>query len=193
MIGYYSFQETDGVNHGESTRLKNDVGMFQQDSISSVVPSLYTHDTNRIINCNRCLNIEGERLTNGAGYYGVSTLTDNAYFPNNESMHLDNILSGRHATRKGMKGGRVTNFNVDEQNQYLRHKPLCDKQLYSTETRLNMPVKNYRELTVNRFYTTNLPMELTDNRFTFGSLTQLEAKDKYVERKPYILKGGRWA
>lgn len=189
MISYFSDIETEGVNYGESTRLSNDIETLKKDSLSSLGPSLYTQDIQKVVNCDRCLTVDGNgpRTSQGSYSYGVSTFSNNPLHPTFESVSVENMLSGRESTSKGLKGGRVTTINMNKYTQKLNHKNICPKILNPITSSLNMPVKSFREMTINRFYDLNLPIELTDSRFSYGRTTRMEAKDNHVEKMPYMI------
>lgn len=187
MISYFSEFETQGVNYGESTRLKDDKSMFKKDSLSSVGPSIYTQNTIKHINCNRCLSLSGPRPSQGTSSFGVSTFNDSGYYPTEESTNIENTLTGRNASRDGLKGGRVSYIDVKQLKKKLINNAICPDILNVRESRFDAPVKQFRELRINRFYDLNLPVEAVDNMYKIGSLSQLEAKDNYVEKKPYML------
>ncbi len=171
------------------TRQKYDKYDICKKSYKEVQPGFYVLDPHKNINCNRCLSLHGQRPSSGANSFGVSTPNENGLYRSDQNVELENKLTGRIASRKGLKGGRVTYIDMENENNKLRNHNLCSKVLNTHSTLLDFPIKNDREMPINRFYDTGRPMELVYDRGNSGSITRLEARDNHKPTSTYSIEG----
>lgn len=174
-----------GVFIGHSSRLKYDKCSYDDYLSESVGPLLYKLNPNQMNNCNSCLSVFGPRSSVNGNSYGVSTLVGNVPMPSQQLVDLESIMTNRNVLTSKCKDGKVNSIDVTKFG--LKHARMCNDYMDSVASRLTNPSKNYRGMSINRFY--DLPKQPQENIFyDFAINTKLEAKDNYRERVPALIK-----
>lgn len=169
------------MNIGYSSRLDYDQQAYDDRLQESTDPLSYQLDTNRIHNCNECLSTFGPRSSYMGN--GVSTTVGHSVATSQQLVDIESILSNRNVPLSKTRAGQVNPIDVTKYD--MKHAKLCNDYLDPASTRLTDPSKNYREMSINRFY--DLPRNPQANIFySFAKNTKLEAKDNYKQRKPNV-------
>lgn len=174
-----------GIFIGHSSRLKYDKCSYDDYLSESVSPLLYKLNPNQINNCNSCLSVFGPRSSIQGNSKGVSTvISQSSNIPSQDLVDLESIMTNRNVLASKCKDGKVNEIDVTKFN--LQHARICNDYLDGVSSRLTNPSKNYRGMSINRFY--DLPKNPQANIFyDFGVNTKLEAKDNYKERVPALV------
>lgn len=174
-----------GIFIGHSSRLSYDKCSYDDYLSESVSPLLYKLNPNQVNNCNSCLSVFGPRSGIAGNSKGVSTLVGDVTMPSQELVDLESILSNRNVIASKCKDGKVNDIDVTKFN--LQHARICNDFLDGVSSRLTNPSKNYKGMSINRFY--DLPKNPQANIFyDFAVNTKLEAKDNYRERVPSLIR-----
>jgi hypothetical protein len=165
-------------NFGASTRLNYDNSAYDDRLTESTGPLLYRVNTNQIYNENSCLSTLGPR-----GRFGASTPSRDApaLAQRPEVVNIESILTNRNVYRSKNRRNEINPIDVTKIKTVNYN--MCNRTLNPNSSRLSMPVANYRELSINRFYDLNKnpqePLYWSETRDT-----KLEAKDNFMEAIP---------
>lgn len=170
-------------NIGHSSRLPYDRCAYSDSLQESVGPLLYNLDPTQINNCNACLSVFGPRTSNGPRSYGVSTTVGHVTAPSQQLVDVESILSNRNVIASKCRDAEVNDIDVNK--FHLQNARVCNDFLDPLATRLTDPAANYRGIAVNRF------VDIHSNPqsvifYDFAVNTQLEARDNYRERVPFV-------
>jgi hypothetical protein len=176
---------------GHSSREIYDQCYNVERTARSTQPLSYKLDPNQINNCNACLSVFGPRgacPSGGRGVYGYgdsSAVGANITAPAQQVVDTESILKNLNVIKTRCKDGDVNPIDVTKYQ--LQHPRVCDTFLDPVSSLLSNPPQNYREIFVNRFYSTT-----TDNQanifYPFAVNTSLEARDNYKIRVPALTK-----
>lgn len=165
-------------NFGEVTNLRYEPDATADYIREGVSPIEYTLNTNRIMNCNRCLNVFGPRGANG-----VSNVSPIGTAPSQDLVEHESMLSTRGVNVSKSKKGWVNEYELGQLN--LIHQPFCSHAPDPVYTRLTNPVSQYRGVMVNRFY--DPPYNDQDNIYWheyYPTLTDLQTRDNWKPKIP---------
>lgn len=163
---------------GESTNLIYDECAYNDRVTESTSPMLYRLNPQSVHNCNTCLSDLGPRSSSG-----VSTTVGSTVAEKQKSIDIENILSNRNVRPSKCKHGKV---NTADLNSYsLKHARICDNTLNPISSRLTHPSKNYKGMTINRFYDLHKNPQ-APIYWNSAANTRLEARDNYVVNYPNI-------
>ena len=165
------------MNFGYSSRLGYDTCSYDDKINQSVSPMDYYLDVNRSYNCNQCFSSLGVRSSYGGN--SVSTYTGFPVATSQSLVDIESVLSNRNMKLSKCRNAEVNRINVNK----LRLKNLenCNKFLDPTASRLTLPVANYRDIAINRFY--DLQQNPQNNIYWDNAInSSLELKDNYIEK-----------
>jgi hypothetical protein len=108
--------------------------------------------------------------------------------PKQDLVDVDSILSNRNVPAS--KCGRFELNDINVTNFKLHHLPVCGHFLDRIDSRLTHPSKNYRGMSIDRFYDLQKNPQLPIF-WNFAANTRLEAKDNFVRRIPDIINPDR--
>jgi len=174
-----------GVWQGHSSKLIYDKCSYDDFLSESVGPLLYQLNPIRINNCNACLSVFGPRTRSGASSFGVSTTTGHTTATAQDLIDVDSILSNRNVIASKCKDGKVNDIDITKFQ--LQHARTCNDFLDPIATHLTNPSKNYKGMSINRFYDLNKPAQ-ANIYWDCAINTKLEAKDNYRERVPRLVR-----
>jgi hypothetical protein len=178
---FHQFTSHQGLNIGQSTRLRNDKQYMKEKFKEATDPSRYRLNVVSRNNCNGCLSTLGPRSSQSPQSHGVSSFTTSRNAPALKLIDIDSVMSNRNVRASRTRDGKVNKINPTKFK--LHHEQTCSNWFDPISTRLTDPVQNYRGISINRFYTTNRPSQLPIF-WNFAKNTQLEARDNHRERIP---------
>lgn len=166
------------MNIGHSSRAIYDDDYYDGYIRESTGPINHRISTDRIYNCNGCL----ETGAWGPSNYGVSTvLAETRHAESQYLTDIDSILSNRNV--KLSKSTRAKNNPIDVTKMKLYDKKVCGRKMNPENTLLSYPKSSYRGMGINRFYDTIHNAQ--DVVFwDFAVNTRLEAKDNFIPEYP---------
>lgn len=139
----------------------------------------YWLNPEQIYNPNRCATWFGPR--SGHNGYGVKTVATNPETPApaQDLTDIESLLTNRKQnSNQKLNNLNLNCFKYDNINS-------CSNFLDPVSTHLTNPPRNYREITINRFY--DLPIPAQNHVFYNWEInTQLEAVDNYQVKLPKI-------
>ena len=170
------------INYGASTRSKYDIGYYNESVDESVGPFNYKLEPYQFNNSQRGLSVFGPRESqNGVG---ISTISGPVIAPRQAMVDVESILKNRNVPLSRTRAAGINNIDISKFK--LHDTNTCSRYLDPIATYLTNPSYNYRELSVNRFYSLDRPIQQA-LYWDKSVNTQLEARDNYKVKIPKIM------
>jgi hypothetical protein len=162
------------MNIGNFNRLSYDNCAYEDRIQKSTDPLNYRLSVDQIYNSDRCNSIYGPRNST----YGCSTIGSPGYAVSQNMVDVESVLTNRNVkASKSRSSDRVNPINPTIMKG--THAQICGNKLNPEYTRLSFSSKNYKGMSVNRFYDT-IHDPQANIFYDFARNTTLESKDNFI-------------
>jgi hypothetical protein len=167
------------MNINKFNRLSYDDCAYHDHNKQSTDPFNYRVSIDQVHNENRCFSMHGPRNSS----FGCSTIGSNNNNVVQDRVALESILTNRNVkTNKCRTSDMVNPINPVTMMQPT-FAPICDNKLKPSYTRLSHSSKNYKSMSVNRFYDViNNPQDVI--YWDRSINTTLQARDNFIPNMP---------